>query len=111
MENSLQHNWESVFFDTYNKIIEDNIHSNEAISLLKICVPQAFDLIFSKVIMQEDKIKAVASIVNSCNYYMSKEFNLLQSKTTDLDIKRKLKSSWYDKIRNDGYLQIFTIFD
>lgn len=42
MANSLQHNWESVFFDTYNKIIEDNIHSNEAISLLKICVPQAF---------------------------------------------------------------------
>ena len=25
MANSLQHNWESVFFDTYNKIIEDNI--------------------------------------------------------------------------------------
>ena len=24
MANSLQHNWESVFFDTYNKIIEDN---------------------------------------------------------------------------------------
>ena len=25
MANSLQHNWESVFFDTYNKIIEDNM--------------------------------------------------------------------------------------
>lgn len=85
-------NWESVFYTTYNSIVNGEIARHKAAKNLKKCVLMSFKLIENDYGI--DRTLAVTDIVNKCENYAEKEFSILKGeklKTDKVNVEIKLE--------------------
>lgn len=91
MDEYSKDNWESVFYTTYNSIVNGEIARHKAAKNLKKCVLMSFELIENDYGI--DRTLAITDIVNKCENYAEKEFSILKGEKLKTD-KVNVEIKW-----------------